>query len=179
LGVVVYLGCQYRSCSCGECADRYRGRTGTPSAEAASSAADFFRKIELLEGEGDRGAAPGQLLQGPLPPLPISFFRKINLPEGEGEGEGEGEVAKTTVRSLLLPLVGFSDLQYPGSYAMAPKSNSGGSERTISNQDRRHSPMGPRPCNQLRALNQSNLSGVVTTVSPFPSSCTVTTRRYS
>lgn len=41
-------------------------------------------------------------------------------------------MAKTTVRSLLLPLVGFSDLQYPGSYAMAPKSNSGGWERKLS-----------------------------------------------
>jgi hypothetical protein len=34
-------------------------------------------------------------------------------------------------------------------------------------------------CNCLKNENQSNLSGVVTTVSPFPSPCTVTTRRYS
>jgi hypothetical protein len=34
-------------------------------------------------------------------------------------------------------------------------------------------------CNRFEHENQSNLSGVVTTVSPFPSSCTLTTRRYS
>jgi hypothetical protein len=36
-----------------------------------------------------------------------------------------------------------------------------------------------RTCNRFEHENQSNLSGVVTTVSPFPSSRTLTTRRYS
>jgi hypothetical protein len=36
-----------------------------------------------------------------------------------------------------------------------------------------------RTCNHFEHENQSNLSGVVTTVSPFPSSRTLTTRRYS
>jgi hypothetical protein len=34
-------------------------------------------------------------------------------------------------------------------------------------------------CNRFKQENRSNLSGVVTTVSPFPSPRTVTTRRYS
>jgi hypothetical protein len=36
-----------------------------------------------------------------------------------------------------------------------------------------------RTCNHFEHENQSNLSGFVTTVSPFPSSRTLTTRRYS
>jgi hypothetical protein len=36
-----------------------------------------------------------------------------------------------------------------------------------------------RTCNRFEHENQSNLSGVVTTVLPFPSSRTLTTRRYS
>jgi hypothetical protein len=36
-----------------------------------------------------------------------------------------------------------------------------------------------RTCNRFDHENQSNISGVVTTVSPFPSSRTLTTRRYS
>jgi hypothetical protein len=36
-----------------------------------------------------------------------------------------------------------------------------------------------RTCNRFKQENQSNLLGVVTMVSPFPSPRTVTTRRYS
>jgi hypothetical protein len=54
-------------------------------------------------------------------------------------------------------------------------------EITLSYQDRRHSPTGLRYLNMHRFKheNQSNISGVVTTVSPFPSPRTITTRRYS